>query len=110
MVGETHGELAVIVIAVHVDDGAEAVGWMADALADEGIGVALYAAARAEPVRSNPRGALPRGSRRAADAAREFLGGIGVFGVGFVAARFAGFGERAFGGIDEIRRNFLQEA
>ena len=41
VIGETHGELAVVVFAIHVDDGAHAVGWMVHALADERIAAAF---------------------------------------------------------------------
>ena len=44
VIGETHGELAVVVIAIHMDDGAHAVGWMLHPLADERIAAAFYAA------------------------------------------------------------------
>ena len=41
VIGETHGELAVVVLTIHVDDGANSIGWMAHALPDERVAAAL---------------------------------------------------------------------
>ena len=46
----------------------------------------------------------------AADAAREFFGGIGVFGVGLVAAGLADFGHGAADGVDEFAGISREEA
>src|SRR6266704_2257564 len=108
--GETHGEPAVIVLAIHLDDRAHSISWMADTLADERIAAALRPRRRRN-FGSNPRRALPRRSRRrAAHPAREFFGRVRVFGVRFIAARFARRGERSDCGLHEFPRDFLQKA
>src|SRR5438445_11638210 len=110
VIGETHGEPAVIVLAIHVDDRAHSISWMADALAGERISAALRPRRRRN-FGSNPRRALPRRSRRrAARPARELFGRVRIFGVRFVAARFARRGERSDCRLHEFPRDFLQEA
>src|SRR2546427_4170818 len=110
VIGETHGEPAVIVLAIHLDDRAHSISWMADALADERI-AAVLRPCRRRNFGSNPRRALPRRSRRpAARPAREFFGRVRVFRVRFVATRFADRGERSYCGLHELARDFLQEA
>src|ERR1700746_748268 len=46
MIGEADGELAVIVFAIHMDDGTEAVSRVAHALTDKGIAAAFGSSQR----------------------------------------------------------------
>ncbi len=72
VIRKTHGEPAVIVVAIHVDDGADPIGWMVNTLSDEGITVAFDARPR-RGFRSYTRRALFRSRRTAAHASRELF-------------------------------------
>src|SRR5689334_590081 len=86
--GETYGELAILVFAVHMDNRDDSVGWMTHPLADERIAAAL-GPRRSGNFRSHPwRAFSQRCGRDSAHATRELFGGVGIFRVRFVAARF----------------------
>ena len=76
--GEADGQLALFVFAVDADDGADAVGGMAHALADQRIGIAAAERARrnrreraARAASCLPRAAPSRGERGGENSAAE---------------------------------------
>src|SRR5579862_5924691 len=81
---------------------------MADAPTDERIGIRARSARRGACSARWP-GGFSFWSSRVARAARELRRRVGVFGVGFVAARRASFGERALVGIDELAWDLHKE-
>src|SRR5258708_204017 len=106
--GKGDGEAAVFVIAFNGNDCADTELRMANFSAEQGIGVGAAAnCGAAESWRRRPTLRLARGGLLAfANAAEKFIGGVGVFGVGFVTTGFADFGHGAANGVDQFAGNY----
>jgi len=104
VIGEADRQAAIVVFAIDGDNRSDAVIGVADPLADQRIGLrdaAESAARRTAGVALLRNARVPRRCLLA-DAAGELLGGVGVFRVGLVAARLAGFGQLAGRGLNEL--------
>ncbi len=93
VIAEADREAAIITVILDFQNGSYAVGGMADASADEAIWGAM--------------------ARRGIDFGRDILlgaaesrRGLIIVGIRLVAALFAGFGDRAGSGFNEISGNF----
>ena len=98
---EGYGETTVVVVAFDPDDGAYAVLRVANFLAEQWIGVCAASNCGAAEAwrRAGTLGLVCGWHGTAAHAAQEFVGRVGVFGIGLVAAGLADFGHRAAHGV-----------
>src|SRR5713101_7922439 len=107
--GEADGQPAVVIVPLDGDDRAHPKGGVADRLADERVFGLALPAETGKPARRPVRLAVSAARMRAAHPAGEFLRGVGILGVGLVAARYAEFGQRATDGVNQFGWNFGEE-
>src|SRR5713101_2103277 len=107
--GKADGQPAVVIVPLDGNDRAHPKGGMADCLAEERVFGLALSAETGTLARCPVRLAFSAGRMRAAHPAGEFLGGVGILGVGFIAARYAEFGQRATDSVNQFGWNFGEE-
>src|SRR5215471_17039676 len=91
---EADRETAVVFVAFYAYNGADAVFWMTDLAAEQGIGFDIATARRTAErrrFRTLASNRALRNRRSATDASNEFFRRVRILGIGFIAAGLADF-------------------